>query len=1172
MLHNPFSTPMPATRPTLQLPSPLHTSHIPTPSESFSDARTHGYRGPSRSVTLQNASSRGGSAISKSQDGERCVVAGKDSLRILRVSEPSEKSSSDHKFAIGRGGHKIDASRNLWSGSGLKVDSAMTDVVWCHKAFDTKILTSARNGELIVWDLNKSGSTKYERKIKGHMRSINKLSYSPAMPNYCSTGSSDGNLRVWDLRDLSKASHYIHHTFAIRTVIALSDPLHAITGLDNGTMCHWDLRMGQKGQLERVPLAHTGPILSLDWRDPQGVTGDWLASAGYDRTVKVWDFSEGSSSTLHSSTRKPDYVLHTAYPVRKVVWRPGYETELAIASNNESGFSLSSKSVPSASVTVPNFLNKEVAETVTGQTNSGSGDGVSLSATLGGSEKAMSSAARNATSKSGDMIEIWDVRRAWIAKWTIDNSSCEGGVSDMTFADSHALWVQHPSGAFSQMDLRNCNKPVDSVPRTALTWTPTGSLTFVNDSPARWEVPYDDTAPTPKTTSSPERTPSHKKLGDVPYIPTTQCLGTLLEATVPEEWDVFDFLARGYKIEGADQTTLCEINSEVAFEAGNDDAGRMWLLLHSLLTDLTRTQTPPLPPEVSALGLPHSVSAPSAIPSVKKSPTKYAPTRSSSSDPFQSSLKNGSGHDLEKAYESPAHRPAMARSVTGHEGGKRSVPPDEHFMTRGQSVNVATLARPRRQSLRHASISTSSTSASRTNDRSSSSRTRRLRQIGEGALGDSDSSETGARDVVTFERRKEILGPRRNSTDTFNSPAAGSSRPQQVPKRIISSPGLPEDNDWAEDEKEEDSVSPASSSGPESDDSIASTTAARSSSLKRPAVKSRSSTLAPPIRKLRNRSIPRTDSRSSVLTITASGDKSFSHDPFSSEAAADKTLLANSPKSQKRQSQVFSVSRAPPPDKELESMDENEMRFLQWNQNAITEAEERYRTKVWEALKAILEELADNGDVQMCAMLACIVPSELGIQTWRALQFIEAYIDVLSRLRMHSVAAYIRKFAPSSEVRQSSQVQTTIYTVCATCRKPIVQPAIGEPHSSGRSWTGFSQCFECKKVAIKCTICHLPVRSALFVCAVCSHGGHQRCYHRYYMQRPMIELSTSTLEPRGRRATRVPGPSTGEVDGNLLSGEGPVPPGAKSVTKYMGHPCAAGCGHFCWTASNTFLA
>lgn len=155
MLHNPFSTPMPAsaaaTRPTLQL-SGLSSLHRPSPSvEAFSDSRTHAHRGPSRAVTLYNASSAGGSAISKSPDGERCAVVGKDctytfnsaetdanftndaAIRILRVSDGSERPASEHRYNIGKGGFRVDASKNFWSGNGLKVDSAMTDVVWCHK-------------------------------------------------------------------------------------------------------------------------------------------------------------------------------------------------------------------------------------------------------------------------------------------------------------------------------------------------------------------------------------------------------------------------------------------------------------------------------------------------------------------------------------------------------------------------------------------------------------------------------------------------------------------------------------------------------------------------------------------------------------------------------------------------------------------------------------------------------------------------------------------------------------------------------------------------------------------------------------------------------------------------------------------------------------------------------
>ena len=53
-------------------------------------------------------------------------------LRILRLSELSQVQNPEHKFAVGVGGHRIDASRNFWEGSGLKIDSASTDVAWGH--------------------------------------------------------------------------------------------------------------------------------------------------------------------------------------------------------------------------------------------------------------------------------------------------------------------------------------------------------------------------------------------------------------------------------------------------------------------------------------------------------------------------------------------------------------------------------------------------------------------------------------------------------------------------------------------------------------------------------------------------------------------------------------------------------------------------------------------------------------------------------------------------------------------------------------------------------------------------------------------------------------------------------------------------------------------------------
>lgn len=54
--------------------------------------------------------------------------------------------------------------------------------------------------------------------------------------------------------------------------------------------------MGQRGQLDRLPVAHTASVTALDWCNPgsstfsgpDGVIGlGWIVSGGLDRTVKV---------------------------------------------------------------------------------------------------------------------------------------------------------------------------------------------------------------------------------------------------------------------------------------------------------------------------------------------------------------------------------------------------------------------------------------------------------------------------------------------------------------------------------------------------------------------------------------------------------------------------------------------------------------------------------------------------------------------------------------------------------------------------------------------------------------------------------------------------------------------------------------------------------------------
>ena len=110
--------------------------------------------------------------------------------------------------------------------------------------------------------------------------------------------------------------------------------------------------------------------------------------------TQVWDAS------LSHIPHKPTYTLHPAFPVRHVRWRPEYECELAIVSNDEFG--------------------------------TGSGSGGEIVGTAGATPVVGAGAKGEAVTlgkERGDAVEIWDVRRGWIAKWAVGGSAVEGGVA-----------------------------------------------------------------------------------------------------------------------------------------------------------------------------------------------------------------------------------------------------------------------------------------------------------------------------------------------------------------------------------------------------------------------------------------------------------------------------------------------------------------------------------------------------------------------------------------------------------------------------------------------------------------------------------------------------------------------------------------------------------------------
>jgi WD repeat-containing protein 24 len=121
---------------------------------------------------------------------------------------------------------------------------------------------------------------------------------------------------------------------------------------------------------------------------------------------------------------KPTYTLHPSYPVKRVAWRPGYECELAVISNEELSVP-GMESHPSLPPPTPGLLSRV-----------GSGLGLDSMLRNLNYDGYMATSMEGRVDRqnlqatpAGETIELWDVRREYMAKWSVSGSSAEGSIS-----------------------------------------------------------------------------------------------------------------------------------------------------------------------------------------------------------------------------------------------------------------------------------------------------------------------------------------------------------------------------------------------------------------------------------------------------------------------------------------------------------------------------------------------------------------------------------------------------------------------------------------------------------------------------------------------------------------------------------------------------------------------
>ncbi|KAK8398935.1 hypothetical protein O3P69_004206 [Scylla paramamosain] len=204
---------------------------------------------------------------------------------------------------------------NLRAGKHLNLNFSCNDVVW-NPLEDAVLATASTNGAVVTWNLNKASRSKLDCVFNDHSRTVQKVSFHPSEAHLLISGSLDGFMKLFDLRRREATQTYTSNAESVRDL--QFNPHHSIhfcAVSESGNVQLWDMR--RPDRVEKQFTAHGGPIFALDWH-PEVKT--WIATAGRDKTIKVWDLNE--NPTVCNT-------IQTIASVGRVKWRPNTRYHIA---------------------------------------------------------------------------------------------------------------------------------------------------------------------------------------------------------------------------------------------------------------------------------------------------------------------------------------------------------------------------------------------------------------------------------------------------------------------------------------------------------------------------------------------------------------------------------------------------------------------------------------------------------------------------------------------------------------------------------------------------------------------------------------------------------------------------------------------------------------------------
>ena len=201
-----------------------------------------------------------------------------------------------------------------------------------------KLLTGDNDGKIFVTTCGDGDKWNADtRPFTGHEGSVEDLQWSPSERNVFASASSDGTVKIWDIRSKSRKPQIsVQVSTADVNVISWShqNAFLLATGADDGQWAVWDLRQWKPSSAQ-APAPTPKPVASFNFHKEQITSIEWhpiddsiVAVAAGDNTLTLWDLAvelddEESRDTADVKDVPPQLLfVHYMETVKECHWHP----------------------------------------------------------------------------------------------------------------------------------------------------------------------------------------------------------------------------------------------------------------------------------------------------------------------------------------------------------------------------------------------------------------------------------------------------------------------------------------------------------------------------------------------------------------------------------------------------------------------------------------------------------------------------------------------------------------------------------------------------------------------------------------------------------------------------------------------------------------------------------